>query len=232
MITVALPLYDMKDIAHLCYESLCNQETNVDWELIILEEEGGYGYPEKYIERLNCDVRYMSIPNRISLPVKWRTIALEAKGDSFIMCAGDNYYQPNLIQQSFEGLKFYDWYQSYRGHFHDFKTGKFVEYRLKALTGLEMAMSINLARKIPVSLLSIGIDKFIFKAVKPQNVGWNENKSCLETICTHGMNKISKKRGRLIRKVKPPFYECEHDLRDFPAFRIIEGINLNKYYWV
>ena len=223
MITVALPLYDMKNIADLCYESLCNQITIIGWELIIFEEpHNAFGYPEEYIERLKkagcTNVRYLSAQKRIPLSVKWRTIANLASGSGFVMCAGDNYYQPNLVQQSWYGLKVHDWFQSYRGLFYDFDSGRLVEYRLRGHTGLEMSMRMELARKIPYSYKKIGIDRFIYKNVKPTNPGWNEDESCLQTICTHGRNKISQKRGRMIRKVKPPFYKCDHEL-----------LNINKY---
>ena len=44
---------------------------------------------------------------------------------------------------------------------------------------------------------------------------WNESDRCLNTLCTHGMNKISgNSRRELIRRTRAPFRACTHKLSE------------------
>ncbi len=60
--TVALPVWNSKDIAWLCMESLCNQIVDFKWELLVFEEKHdrqlGRSFFEGYQSRLpGCSIR-------------------------------------------------------------------------------------------------------------------------------------------------------------------------------
>jgi hypothetical protein len=214
-ITVALPLWDSADIAWLCLESLCAQNVGVDWELIVAEEQqenflGRDGVIEygPRLRRAGCvNITYIPVRHKMYLASKWAMIAKYA----------DNYYQDMMLYDTWRaiGVCGHDWSQSYQCHFYDIDTKKLVEYKLKKLTGIEMAMSMELARKIPISAKRKGIDLLIYRTVDPQRVYWNMGEQCLKTVCTHGRNKISGSlRKNLINKTRAPFRRCYHNLED------------------
>ena len=226
-VTVALPLWDSGDIAWLCLESLCRQVTDVPWELVVVEENtpsalglsGVFAFHERLKSAGCLDVTHLVPPLKIPLSTKWHRAAHEASLSSgvYVMCAADNYYQPNLVQDSWDaiGSGKFDWFQSYRCHFYDIDSDKLVEYDRQKLTGIEMSMKMELAQKIPQVVRRRGIDLFIYRYVKPQSVGWNESVHCLNTVCTHGRNKISgSNRKNLINKVRAPFRKCSHTLSE------------------
>jgi len=232
-ITVALPLWNSKKIVWLCLESLCRQNVGVDWELIMIEEEtdeaAGENYVSSFYQRLqkaDCvNVKYIQIQDKIPLSSKWRKIADEASESSkvYVMCAADNYYQPLLLYDAWQAIviRGYDWYQSHQCHFYDIDTKKLVEYRRQKYTGIEMAMSMDLAKKIPRSSRRRGIDLLIYNSVMPKNIYWNTDSHCLFTVCTHGMNKISgSRRKNLINKVTAPFRRCSHAIDSLLPFNV------------
>ena len=224
-ITVALPLWESKDIAWLCLESLCRQRDAISWELIVVEEqsenmlgrEGLMSYGA-VLSKAGCDaIKYIPLKDRFPLLKKWAMAARDADKESnaFVLCAGDNFYQPYLLRDT--GLSIihgkHDWAQSYQCHFYDIDTQKLVEYRRIKRTGIEMSIKMSLARKIPYFNEWSGVDLKIMSALNPRSVYWNDADWCLNTVCTHGRNKISgSRRGILINRTRAPFRPCQHKL--------------------
>lgn len=227
IITVALPIWKARSIAWLFLESICNQNhPGVDWELLVCEENHdnmcGYSYLEPYIGRIvnaGGRVRYLPLKERMSLPNKWLHIANEAAESSkvYLMCASDNYYQPNMLRESLDGIvnRGADWFQSYRCHFYDIDTHKLVRYRKHHLTGIEMSMKTELAKKIMPSEKKRIIDLHVLRSVQPEVILWNDSESWVNTICTHGRNNISgDKRKLLLNQELRPFFKTDHELSD------------------
>jgi len=236
VITVALPMWNARPIAWLCLESMARQNNpGVPWEIIIQEESFnnncGYSYIEPYIPRISANggvVRYIPLEEKISLPKKWRGIADVASRHSKVyhMCAADNYYQPNMLIESWDAMsKGADWFQSYMCHFFDVHTKRMVMYKNKKLSGIEMSMATELARKIPYSDKKRVIDLMVLRAAKPQNIQWNESESWRRTVCTHGLNNISgERRERLLNNKIQPFYHTECVLEDVVPEYIYERL--------
>ena len=235
MITVALPLWKAKDVAWICLESLCRQKTIIPWELIICEERtkdrfGEEGVSE-YIERLQkagcTNVNYLIQEKRLLLAHKWRRMVNYVSDDSigYIMCGGDNFYQPLMVQQSYDAIKAgADWFSTYECHFYDINTKAFVTFKRKSHSGIEMALSISNAKKIIGSGKKKGIDTFIHRIVAPENQVWNETGCGLDTVCTHGKNLISWNRGKLINRPARPFRPTKKVVEDYLPPEILKRL--------
>jgi len=238
MITVALPLWRSKDVAWICFESLCRQKTIIPWELIICEERTEDRFGEEgvsdYIERLQeaggVNVNYLIQDKRLLLAHKWRRMVNYVSDDSigYIMCAADDYYQPLRIQQSYDAIKGgADWFSSYECHFYDVNTKAFVRYHKKWNSGVEVAMSMENAKKIKGSGKKKGIDAYVFRTVGPKNRQWNETGCSLNTVCTHGKNIISWNRGKLINNPGGPvrpFRATKNRVEDYLPPEVLEGL--------
>jgi len=235
MITVALPLFKAKDVAWICLESLCRQKTIIPWELIICEERttdrfGEVGIAE-YIDRLKkagcSNVNYLTEGKRILLAHKWRKMVDYMSDDSigYIMCGGDNFYQPLMIQQSYDALKGgADWFSTYECHFYDITTKAFVTFKRTSYSGIEMALSASSAKKIRGSGKKKGIDTYIFNTVRPENREWNKTGCGLDTVCTHGKNLISWNRGKLINRPAKPFRVTKNKVEDYLPPEILKRL--------
>ena len=98
-LTAALPTWENKNIIWLQLESLCRQETEYNWELIVCEEQtknmlGKNALMEFHprLAKAGCkQIKYIPLQNKIPLSQKWVKIANEAEGDSFALCASDDY---------------------------------------------------------------------------------------------------------------------------------------------
>jgi len=235
MITVALPLWQAKDVAWICLESLCRQKTIIPWELIICEERipnrlGEDGVSE-YIERLQAvgcvNVNYITEGSRLLLAYKWKKMVDYVSDGSigYIMCGADNFYQPLMVQQSYDALKGgADWFSTYECHFYDINTKAFVRFNRKSYSGIEMALSIPSAQKIIGSGKKKGIDSFVFRTVAPENRVWNETGCGMDTVCTHGKNLISWNRGKLINRPASPFKVTNNIVEDYLPPEILERL--------
>lgn len=219
MITVALPVYNMKDIAWLCMESLSRQKGG-EWELIVFEETHPQQLHKKFFESFilpGCkSVKYFTQDKKLSLSEKWHFIGQKAKGDMMCLCAGDNYYHPYMIADAQkahdEGI---DWFYTTKGYWYNFISKKLVMYdKPDYAAGLQMAIDTNLAREIPNEPRLKLIDKWIVINTRPKNPKIDSSLHYQNTLCTHGFNTISKERGELIDNLKFPFLYTKKKLED------------------
>ena len=135
-VTVAMPLFNMGQIATLALEGLCQQKTNCNWELIICEEQTDNMLSKEildtYTKRLNdanCKIiKYIPLSNWISLGQKWKLISENSNdSDCFILQAGDCLSHSNRIQMSFESINNgYDYYDENKGYWYSFRLNKTI----------------------------------------------------------------------------------------------------------
>lgn len=235
MITVGIPVWNSKKIAWLVMESLCRQETSVAWELIIFEEkhDGACGgkFFRSYETRLRdagCGhIKYITADEKIPLSKKWAYLGKKADSKMFCICDADNYYQKYMIQDSADAYNAgYDWLTAKKGYFYNFLSGTLAEYNLRerpaAKTGLQMTMATNLMKKLPDQEKHRLLNAWVFNNCKPEKKK-NEDKH-LNTLCTHGYNAISDKRGKLIDNFEMPFYPTKKELEDIVPKDIAERI--------
>jgi len=237
MISVALPVWNSKKIAWLCMESLCRQKTTEGWELIVFEEVHdealGREFYNSYLDRLKkagcIKLTYLTRYDKITLSEKWQIIAqrCDKKSDMMCLCAADNYYHPYMIQDSHNAyVKGVDWFYTVKGYFLNFENGKIVLYnRPVANTGLQMAVKTSLARQLPAGVkMYKNIDNWTKNWCKPDKSVIDKSNHWQETLCTHGYNNISMKRGKMINKLENCFEETDKKLENIVPGDIIGRI--------
>lgn len=174
-VTVALPLsfYKCANIGWFSLEGLCRQQVairdkldrwtgrNVEWELIILEEDAAeynpFGYDrvikfEKRLHRAGCKaVKYFTLAEHLSLIEKWLKIASIANGRIFIIQSPHHYSQPMRLIETYELMKDKnaDWCYRDKGYFH--KNGNKILYeytRHGEDVGLDLACLTELVKQV------------------------------------------------------------------------------------
>lgn len=238
-LTVALPLWNSKEIAWLAMEGLCNQKgIDFDWELIICEENIGkyFGVEEvkKYIERLKkvgcARIQYIPLNYRISLPEKWCKISENISDTSFVFLlhASDCYSYETRLKDTYEkAAQGFDWIHNERGYFYSIHRKNMIEYdgrTYKYKTGLNMAVSTSLLHKLKRDVkLERGIDRWFYECVQPTNVYWFKDE-IITGVDTDGYNNISMSRRDNFLKVKPPFVATDKKLGELIPEYIIKKL--------
>lgn len=205
MTTLALPTYNSSPILWLQLESLCRQETQYEWELIVCEDPSKYYAGESYLdsyryklEKAGCkQITYISLDRWVPLSYKWKLLASLAEGDNFLLVASDNYSPPNRIETTVEYLKSYDWVDWSHGVFLDLDSGKSAKWNRPnpSLTGLYMGTKTKFIKPLQGPYPKKNIDNWIRNQQKINN-----RKSIEETpqgIHTDGANQISLNRKKL-----------------------------------
>lgn len=220
-LTVALPVFNSKDILWLSLESLCRQEEiNFDWELIIAEEqENAFGFNNitQYSKRLlnaGCKrVKYIPIKDWLPLGEKWTLIANSANENSkvFILQAADCYSEPKRLSKTYNEIinNNFDWVQNTKGLFFNVKTKKHILYNAVQQCGLNMATRIELIKKINLTGIKKNVDGTIFRAIRPKKVLNIDSEDFLFGVDTHGLNNISKGRENYFENEKFPFEKTD-----------------------
>ena len=225
-LTVALPIYNGKDIAWLCLESLKRQrDVDFDWELIIFEEEHDQQLGELYFFNTGPCVKmiYITQKEKLSLGQKWYKIVQAADLESkvIVFCAADNYYHPYMLRDSMDAFKRgVDWFYTVKGFFYDFGSEKIILYGSRKKTGLQMAASLEIARKIPNRPRKRLVDIWLRNNMKPQNPEMDMSGHWQETLFTHGYNIISSKRGEYFHNTKYPFRKTAEKLEDIVPLEV------------
>lgn len=224
-LTVALPVYNSRNIVWLAMESLCRQEgITFEWELIICEEADGNAagqlFYSSYMDRLRlvgCQhIKFIPINTWIPLAQKWRLIGRNCSASSvvFVLQAADCYSFPHRLRRTYKflGRKQWDWYQCPRGFFYHLFTKQVIEYDhtlygagYRRMTALNMALLTVHARKLPLSDKRKGIDGWLLSTIANARMYNDRNVLWKKGIDTQGLNNISKKRARFFQTIAIPF---------------------------
>lgn len=239
MITIGMPVWNSCEIAWLAMESFCRQKTNQRWELIIFEEKHpeacGMAFFKSYLPRLRkagcVHFEYITYDTKLPLSVKWAILGRKAHRRSrmFCICDADNYYQRYMIQDSWEAhKKGFDWLTAKSGYFYNCISGVVAAYDLRerpaAKTGLQMSINTRLMRRLPKQEKHRLLNAWIYNNCHPVNT--KDEKIHCNTLCTHGYNNISDKRGRLIDEFKMPFYPTTKRLDEIIPADIAEKLKV------
>jgi hypothetical protein len=238
-ITVALPTWESKNIVWLQLESLCRQETQYTWELIVCEEQTpnmmGKDMLSSYKERLNkagcISITYLALEKWVPLSQKWVIIANNAKGNSFILAASDNYSPPNRLEISHQKiLEGFNWVDVQEGLFYNVNTGDTATYKLPpnyiSKTGLFMCTKIEYIKNLREPWPKSGIDNWIRNQVtiEPRF----QLKGNLKGLHTDGVNKISHTRKDMYSNTKNyyqiPFHTPEQKLEEILPLDILKKL--------
>ena len=205
MVTLALPTYNSSPILWLQLESLCRQETQHEWELIVCEDPSKYFAGESYLdpyrfklEKAGCkQITYISLDRWVPLSYKWKLLASLAEGDNFLLVASDDYSPPNRIETTVNYLKSYDWVDWSHGVFLDLYSGNKAQWNKPSpeVTGLFMGTKTKFIQSLQGPYPKRFVDNWI---KNQQNI---DNRKFIEEIpqgiCTDGTNQISLDRKNL-----------------------------------
>lgn len=234
-LTVALPLYNAKNIAWLALESLCRQkDVNFEWELICAEEttpnpftkEGVLKYEER-LKQVNCKrIEFIELNQKIPLSFKWKLIARKAMDTSiaFLLQAGDCYSQPYRLKESYDLLvkQEYEWISSQIGPFYEINTGLVFLYDLRKrprTAGLNMGARIELIKNLPDEIKNKSVDSWIVTSItnylkRAPKRAFNNSDNWKYGFDSHGLNNISKGRSKIMR-TKKDIYNGTVDLNQY-----------------
>lgn len=177
LITVAMPLYNMGQIATLALEGLCNQKTQYPWELIVCEEqnESSLGIEKlfSYEDRLrdaNCvRIKYLPLMKWKPLGDKWRLIAEESSDTiGFILQAGDDYSHSKRIELTCETmLSGYTFYNEHTSYWYSFRLNKTILFnpddsKYTHPCKLNMAWKTSLIKQLPKNEQKMNVDHFLY----------------------------------------------------------------------
>ena len=232
MITIAMPVWNSREITWLAMESFCRQETDLPWELIIYEEKHpqacGTDYFRSYIKRLDkagC-IKFDYITNNVkmSLSEKWAALGRRAdkRSKMFCICATDNYYQKYMIKDTYVAyIEGCDFLTDKYGYAYDFNKKLLVVYnKPDGHSGLQMSYATEYMRKLPKIKKHKLLDGWIYDSCKPRKI--KIAREHLTTLITHGYNNISGARGKMIQKFKHPFYETDKKLENIVPLDIVK----------
>ena len=247
-LTVGLPMFRSSTIAHLAFESLCNQEgVDFGWELLIIEEvEDCFGEEKikEYLPRLEAvgckRVVYKSLEQWVPLSFKWKFLG-ESSADSkcFLLQAADCYSQPYRLKETYDLFNddpSVDWVQSPLGCFYHIQTGQMVRFNqdlYQHKCALNMAIRTELIRQLPSEQVPAGVDSWLFRtctALKGSEleVKNNDSGNWRRGVDIHGLNKISLDRGQMILDVVPPFEHSDEELDDLVPDQVADFIRSKK----
>lgn len=235
MITVGIPAWNAQEIIWLSLESLCRQNTSVEWELLIFEEEHdgacGEAFFQIYLDGLieaNCvKFTYFSASEKVSLSQKWRELALRSDKRSKMFCivGADNYYEEFMIQDAYDAwTEDHDFVTSKKAYWYNFHDGTLVVYhKPKAPTGAQMAIRTDLMRNLPNEKVDRLVDRWIYQSTKPRIPKVMLNRE--NTLGTHGFHNISgDRRAKMMKECIPPFYKTDKKLEDIVPSDVAEMI--------
>lgn len=232
--TVALPVWKSKDIAWLCMESLCRMKSPKDeWELIVFEEEHkgalSRSFFDLYRDRLmsiGCNrIKYITTDSKHSLSCKWVVMAEESIGTSeyFCLCAADNYYDPHMLWDAEQNIKKADWCITPQGYFYDFNTERVLRYEMPNIVGLQMTAKTDMVRNFPLEDVNKGVDTWFARQMGMKGTIFTDN-HWRGILCTHGLNNISKERGKHFINPSPPFYTTRKKLQNIVPIDIFHRL--------
>lgn len=224
--SVAMPVYNAKDIAWLPMEGLCNQQVYHGWELIICEEihknQLGAQFFYDYFDRLpKCEkITYIGIREWIPLSKKWHILgrATDSHSISFSLQAADVYPSSKRLTINHNAItQGADWVDICRGYFYSFTLKKLILYDAKQRTNLSMAFKTSFARNIPENNIERFVDNYLMGVIisQKQNAIIKHLDILLEdAVETDGYNQISKGRIEYYKNIKPPFKNTNKKLTD------------------
>ena len=240
-LTAALPTFANSNIIWLQLESLCRQECNLNWELIISEEQGvegmfGEAGLSEFKERLTLagckKIKYIPLKKRLPLSKKWWLMAQYSEGESYALCGSDDYSSPDRFELSHSILqKGYDWFNIKKGLFLNVQTmhtGTFVAENIKR--GLTMCTQTSLVKNIKdINWPTSSVDNWLQQKMS----NFYQHEENVAGLDTDGSNIICS--GRRILYSDKHWSQCfippEQVIEDILPQSIIDKIKTTKFFY-
>ena len=237
-VTVGLPTWENKDIIWLQLESLCKQKTQYKWELVVCEEQTlnmtGEEMILSYSDRLKesgCQrISYIPLEKHIPLSKKWKMIADNSIGSTFLLASSDDYSPPNRIEFTHNKIKEgFNWVDVSCGLFLDLDTFVSATFNNQPNdTGLYMGTKTSFMKRLSGPWPQRGVDSWIRNKynITPR---YRHTQPFLG-LHTDGQNKISlgRKNG-YIKRSNTYFSDPKQNLEDILEPYLIDRLK-NKFY--
>ena len=224
-------------IGWLPFEGLLRQkDIDFQWEIIVAEERDHRPFTEKRIReyqrglaKLGCvRIKYLSLGSWIPLAAKWRLLAqhMSSSSEVGVLQAADAFPQPHRLVTNYKAIAGgAHWSQSPFYLLYDIRSDRSVVlYRRKGNSvkgnrhpcGENMAVSSNLLRRLPRSVVRRGVDWWLYqrtsRMVPRMIVAWDMSDDWKYGMNTVGFNYISRY-GNTFRDPKPPYGWPPFDMR-------------------
>jgi|7_EtaG_2_1085326.scaffolds.fasta_scaffold07036_2 hypothetical protein len=137
ILSVAIPIWKMSDIAWIAFESLINQQ-NIDfeWELIIAEESEeafglkGIGPYKDRLKKVGCtNIKYIELSSWVPLSKKWLLMADAAAPTSqhFLLHGADSYSPSLRLKETYDIFESTgcDWVDTDHSYWYEIKLGEY-----------------------------------------------------------------------------------------------------------
>lgn len=228
LVTIGLPLYNMGDIQWLAFESIKRLETDIPFEVIVYVEKDKMGFIPPKIHHPYCVNFTVGVFNSwMPLPMKWKLMAKEARGDVFMLQAGDCYSDSKRVDRAYRDIieQGFDWTQDCDGWFYHIQKKKLLRFnQSERKSGLNMAFRTSLGKNLPDSDRRRGIDFWLYSNMNIKRTKWNKGENM--SVDTHGYNTISVKRGKYFETVIPPFFHTSKRITNLLPTDIIKGLEV------
>ena len=247
-LTVGLPMFRSEKIAHLAFESLCNQKNiDFDWELLIMEESDERFGPDRVreyaarLEEVGCKrIVYKPLDQWIPLSFKWKFLGgMSSDSKCFLIQAHDCYSQPYRLKETYDIFNSdpsVDWVNSPLGCFYHIEAEQMVRFNqglYQHPCALNMAMRTEYAKQLPAEQVPSSVDSWLFRTcteIKGSDlvVVNNDSENWKKGVDIHGLNKISIDRGKMIVDVQVPFEKTDLTLDELVPEYIAKFIRSKK----
>ena len=87
-----------------------------------------------------------------------------------------------------------------------------------------MATKTGYIRKLPIENKSSKVDGWLYSKCNPQRIYIDQNEYWQFGVDTHGLNNISKKRGKFFNKIEFPFIETSLNIKNLLPKNIVERL--------
>ena len=221
MLTIAMPVYNQREIVWLAMESLARQETDQEWELLV-DEDGDdllganwFALWEDRLFRSGClGIGYRgSAGGRAPLSEKWRRMALEAdeKSKAFLLQGADDYSSEKRIQEAYSMIVYHEADAFWRttGVFVDMPSGLVRDYDhdrlVKRAPGLNIAFRTDLLRNLPEKVVETGVDGWLYEhaSLAAESIAVVvDTDPTADGFYTNGFNHISTDRGEKMIQIR------------------------------
>jgi glycosyltransferase involved in cell wall biosynthesis len=113
LITIAIPVYNNEKTIRKTVDSCLNQITNIDYEILIVDDASDDSIPEILSLYTDSKIRVKTLTTRVPLIANHNVCLNNALGDYVIFCHADDALEPHAIERISKQLKSRDYPKKY-----------------------------------------------------------------------------------------------------------------------
>jgi len=113
LITIAIPVYNNEKTIKKTIDSCLNQDTNINYEILIVDDASDDTIPEILASYDNPKIRIKTLTERVPLIANHNVCLNNSFGDYIMFCHADDALEPNAIERISKQLKKRDYPKKY-----------------------------------------------------------------------------------------------------------------------